>query len=35
MSMLKKLKGYFIVDDEEFKEEMNKQAGGTKESKAA
>jgi len=30
MSMLKKLKGYFVVDDEEFKEEMNKQSGGQK-----
>lgn len=35
MSMLKKLKGYFIVDDEGFKEEMNKQAGGKKETNAA
>lgn len=33
MSMLKKLKGYFVVDDEEFKEEMNKQSGGKKETK--
>lgn len=33
MSMLKKLKGYFVVDDEEFKEEMNKQAGGKKDVK--
>ena len=35
MSMLKKLKGYFVVDDEEFKEEMSKQPGGEKETKAA
>ena len=30
MSMLKKLKGYFVVEDEAFKEEMGKQSGGQK-----
>ena len=35
MSMLKKLKGYFVIDDEEFKEEMSKQTGGKKETNAA